>query len=179
MAELRFESPVVRPAVRQSSVTVTDETATAKILVQAQAGTAAAAHLAVPFGAGRRDEAGTLIAATRPDEWLLLGPLDRAGAIAVGIPRDGHVSIVDWTHARAMLRVSGEAAAGALEKVCSLDFSDPMTPDGAVTSASVAKVTCDLIRDDQGKRSYLILCDRSFGQYLYDALIDAAAEFGV
>ena len=35
-----------------------------------------------------------------------------------------------------------------LEKVCSLDWSDPMTPDGAVASASVAKVTCDIARND-------------------------------
>lgn len=176
MAELRFESPVVKWTVVQSAVTVADESVSAKVLVRAESASPAATHLAVAFGASRR-EGDTLIAATRPDEWLLLGPLDQAGAIADAIPRDGHVGVVDWTHGRAMFRVTGDWAASALEKVCSLDFSDPMTPDGAVTSASVAKVACDLIRDDQSNPSYLILCDRSFGQYLYDALIDAAAEF--
>ena len=67
-----------------------------------------------------------------------------------------------------------------LEKVCSLDWSDPMTPDGAVASASVAKVTCDIARNDvDGTPSYLVFCDRSFGQYLFDALIDAGNEFGL
>ena len=78
--------------------------------------------------------------------------------------------------------VAGEAAASTLEKVCSLDWSDEMMPDGAVTSASVAKVACDVIRHDSATGSgtttaYWIAADRSFGQYLHDALLDAAAEF--
>ena len=45
--------------------------------------------------------------------------------------------------------------------------------------ASVAKVTCDIVRNDvNGIRSYLISCDRSYGQYLFDAILDARHEFG-
>ena len=55
-----------------------------------------------------------------------------------------------------------------------------MMPNGAVTSGSAAKVTCDLIRNDlDDTPSYLILCDRSFGQYLFDTIIDAGDEFGI
>ena len=58
------------------------------------------------------------------------------------------------------------------------DWSDAMTPNGAVVSASVAKVTCDLAREDRGEQpTYLVACDRSFGQYLFDALLDAGDEF--
>lgn len=93
---------------------------------------------------------------------------------------DGHASVVDWTHGRAAFRLSGAPAASALEKVCSIDWSDNMTPDGAVVSASVAGAGCDIVRNDAtGAPSYLILCDRSFGQYLFDAILDACAEFGV
>jgi len=61
-----------------------------------------------------------------------------------------------------------------------LDWSDAMTPNGAVASASVAKVTCDIARcDGDSAPSYMIFCDRSFGQYLFDALIDAGEEFGL
>ena len=76
------------------------------------------------------------------------------------------------------LRLTGVRSASALEKVCSLDFDDMMFPDGATGSASVAKVSSDLIRDDiNDEPSYLILADRSFGQYLYDAVHDATTEF--
>ena len=55
-----------------------------------------------------------------------------------------------------------------------------MSPDGAATSASVAKITCDVIRADiDDDPSYLIACDRSYGQYLFDALLDAGAEFDI
>ena len=78
-----------------------------------------------------------------------------------------------------MFRLSGGDAARSLEKMCGLDWSDNMMPDGAVTSGSVAGVTCDLIRNDaDATQSYLVLCDRSFGQYLFDTLIDAGDEFG-
>ena len=109
---------------------------------------------------------------------MLLGDDDAVKRRVDGIPLDGHVSIVDWTHGRAQFRVTGDFATSVLEKVCGLDWSNDMMPNGAVTSGSVAKVTCDLIRSDvDDTPSYLVLCDRSFGQYLFDALIDAGNEF--
>ena len=46
--------------------------------------------------------------------------------------------------------------------------------------SSVAKLVTDVVRDDRGAtRSYLLHCERSSGQYLYDALLDAGAEFGI
>ena len=55
-----------------------------------------------------------------------------------------------------------------------------MTPDGAAFRSSVAKVVTDVVRDDEdGSPSYLLHCERSYGQYLFDALLDAGDEFGV
>ena len=93
---------------------------------------------------------------------------------------EGFVSIVDISHGRAMLRISGSDSVDVLAKVCNVDLADDMTPDGAVFSGSVAKVTCDLVRDDRDAgRSYLISCERSFGGYLFAAMADACAEFGI
>jgi heterotetrameric sarcosine oxidase gamma subunit len=135
--------------------------------------------MGVPFGGSRlHDE--VLISGQRPGEWLLLGSATAIGAAASSIDQTGHVSIVDHTHSRALFRLVGETASGLLEKVCSLDWSDAMTPNGAVVSASVAKVTCDIVRNDhQGTPSYLIACDRSFAQYLFDAVLDAGKEFDI
>ena len=37
-----------------------------------------------------------------------------------------------------------------------------------------------MIRDDRdGVRSYLLHCERSSGQYLFDGLLDAGAEFDI
>ncbi len=182
---LEFESAVVRryPAAEPGELVLFDASATVKWLVRAAADSAVAQQLGAPFGSSRRAPGGALVLGSRPGEWILLGTAesaaDAAGALD-GVAGEDFVTALDWTHGRALFRLTGHDAARMLEKVCSLDWSEEMTPDGAVASASVAKVTCDLAREDfDGKPSYLIFCDRSFGQYLFDALIDAGDEFGL
>jgi len=180
-----FESPVVRSyeTAPGGSLVLSDASATTKWLVRGESDGAAADRLAGPFGSSHFTEGEALVLGSRPGEWIVLGA---AGAVAEvvsgldGLDSSDFVSALDWTHGRALFRVTGLDAPRMLEKVCSLDWSDPMTPDGAVASASVAKVTCDIARNDMDDTpSYLIFCDRSFGQYLFDALIDAGDEFGV
>lgn len=173
-----FESPIVATYPHGSGeLELRDESSVTKLVVRAAADTAAAAALDVTFGSSRMLH-GALVVGQRPGEWTVIGHRDMAGGVVAGLDRSGHVSIVDHTHARAAIRVIGEAAARVLEKVCGLDWDDDMTPDGAATSASVAKVTCDIVRRDlAGVRAYLLICDRSFAQYLFDALLDAGAEF--
>ena len=44
----------------------------------------------------------------------------------------------------------------------------------------MAKLVTDVVRDDRdGTPSYLLHCERSSGQYLFDAVLDAGAEFGI
>lgn len=181
MPELNLASPVTSTYAPNEGapLSLTDQTDQAKVVVRAASGTAARKALAVSYGQSRSDGE-VLITGSRPDEWMLLGPHAAVKSAVDGLPTEGHVSVVDWTHGRALFRLTGDVAASALEKVCGLDWSDDMTPDGSVVSASVAVVSCDLVRNDvDGTPSYLVLCDRSFGQYLFDALIDACNEFGV
>ena len=123
---------------------------------------------------------GTLVCGTRPDEWTIYGAAGQAAAISATVPTDGFVTVIDITHGRAMLRISGSNATSALNKICNLDLGDELTPDGAVFSASVGNVGCDLVRDDQGgQKSFLIGCERSFGRFLFIAVVDSCTEFGV
>ncbi len=72
------------------------------------------------------------------------------------------------------------AAAQTLNKLCAIDLSDRVTPDGTAFRSSVAKLATDVVRDDfDGTRSYLLHCERSSGQYLFDVLLDAGREFGI
>lgn len=180
-----FESPVVRSYATgdgSGSLVLSDVSATTKWLVRASADSATAERLQAPFGASVTAPGGALVMGSRPGEWIIIGSADVVGEAVAGLGAagDDFVSVLDWTHGRALFRVTGSDAPRMLEKVCSLDWSDPMTPEGAVASASVAKVTCDIARSDaDATASYLIFCDRSFGQYLFDALIDAGEEFGL
>ena len=182
MSEISFKSPVdVGPLTSpDGSVTVADAASTTKVQVRAAADTAAAAGLGVSYGRSQRRPDGTLVCGTRPDEWTIYGAAGQASAISATVPTDGFVTVIDITHGRAMLRISGSNATSALNKICNLDLGDELTPNGAVFSASVGSVGCDLVRDDQGgQTSFLIGCERSFGRFLFIAVVDACTEFGV
>ncbi len=161
---------------------ITDCTPLAKVLVHAPANGPVAKALGVPFGRLRRDESSGVIIGSGPGEWLLLGPPSTAPALAAKVQELGHsddVSAVDVTHARAMIRLVGDRAAPVLSKVCAIDFDDSVTPNGAALRSSVAGVVTDIVRHDLGgDRSYLLHSERSFGQYLFDALVDAGREYG-
>ena len=126
-------------------------------------------------------------------EWLLIGSPGQSTVLGARLERiaaqaSGElVTWVDLTHGRALMRLTGFSAPAVLAKVCGIDLSEDVTPDGAAFRSSVASLATDVIRDDLGGsghgakagRSYLLHCERSSGQYLFDALLAAGAEFGI
>ena len=67
-----------------------------------------------------------------------------------------------------------------LSKLCSINLADKVTPNGRAFRTSIAGVNTDIIRDDTNTgRSYLLHVERSSGQYIFDALLDAGIEFGI
>ena len=182
MSETTFKSPVdIGPlSAPDGSVTVADAASTTKVQVRAGADTAAASQLGVAYGSSQRRADGALVCGTRPDEWTIYAGAGQASAITSTISTAGFVTVIDITHGRAMLRISGSNATPALNKICNLDLSDEVTPNGAVFSGSVGNVGCDLVRDDEdGQTSFLIGCERSFGKFLFAAVADACTEFGL
>lgn len=167
-----------------AALRLADHTPLAKVLVRAAPGGTVAAHLGVPFGRASRDRHGTLVIGCDPDGWLLLGPPGSEAAIASRLREvvdATPVSVLEiFSHARALVRLTGADAPRLLAKVCAVDLDDGVTPDGAAFRSSVAKVATDVVRDDvSGERSYLLHCERSCGQYLFDALMDAGEELGI
>lgn len=171
-----------------AGLTITDCTPLTKVQLRAPIGGQAAAALGVRFGRAARDAAGTLVVGSGPGEWLLLAAPGQAQAleperIAAEGPGES-VTWVDITHGRALIRLSGSSGPGTLAKLCGIDLGDEITPDGAAFRTSVAALATDVIRDDllsaDGRtRSYLLHCERSSGQYLFDAMLRAGAEFGI
>jgi heterotetrameric sarcosine oxidase gamma subunit len=156
-----------------------DCTPLAKVLVLATTG----GDLSVSFGRTARDEHGTLVVGSGPGEWLLLAAPGTGAKVAGRVEEtqdEGLVSVFDVTHGRALVRITGVRTPELLAKVCGVDLSGKVTPDGAAFRSSVAKLVTDVVRDDlQGERSYLLHCERSSGQYLFDALLDAGDEFAI
>ena len=174
-----------------AGLTLTDLAPLAKAAVRASVDSALARALGMPFGRAARDSDGALVVGSGPGEWLVVGPigtgralLGRLGEMTAKAGGQDLVTILDLTHGRALLRLTGAQAAAVLAKLCAIDLADARTPNGAAFRSSVAKLVTDVVRDDQQSLagpvpSYLLHCERSYGQYLFDALLDAGAEFGI
>ena len=138
-----------------TGLTITDCTPLAKVQLRAPAGGLAAAEIGVRFGRAERDPAGTLVVGSGPGEWLLLAApgqapdlASRLASIAERAPGE-HVTWVDLTHGRALIRLTGSPAVGVLARLCGIDLSDEITPQGAAFRTSVASLATDVIRDDR------------------------------
>lgn len=174
--------------VATGPLTLCDESPLAKAGVRAPFDGAGRAALGVGFGRTARADLGTgdvLVVGSGPGEWLVLGAPGTAGALRAAITQrlagtGEFTTVLDLTHGRALLRLHGAAAPTVLAAVCAIDFADAVTPDGAALRTSLAAVVTDVVRDDrQGVRSYLLHVERSSGQYLADALLDAGAPSGL
>ena len=162
---------------------ITDCTPLAKILVLASTDGEIAHTLSVPFGRAARDAHGMLVVGSGPGEWLLLSTSGTGATVKDRIEQvqdEGLISVFDATHGRALVRITGAKAPDLLAKVCAIDLGDEITPNGAAFRSSVAKLVTDVVRDDlDGERSYLLHCERSSGQYLFDVLVDAGDEYDI
>jgi heterotetrameric sarcosine oxidase gamma subunit len=160
-----------------------DHTPQTKVLVRASADGRLAVRLGVRFGQAIADGHGTLVVGSGRGEWLLLAPPNSLDAVTSRLDAadDDLVSVVDVTHGRALMRLTGADAHRLLAKLCAIDLASG-APDGTALRTSVAEVATDVVRDDMRstmERSYLMHCERSTGQHLFDALLDAGREFGV
>lgn len=140
-----------------------------------------------------RDGSGVLVAGVGPEEWLMIGSPGGSLPSAITKTNDGATpsTVVDLTHARALIRIVGADSARVLSKLCGINFSDTTTPNDTALRTSVARLVTEIIRNDRAEpfaaatdpgelvRSYLIMCERSAGQYLFDTLLDAGQEFGI
>jgi heterotetrameric sarcosine oxidase gamma subunit len=111
-----------------------------------------------------RSSADGLVWSVSPGEWTVLGGRPAGGA-------------VDLTHVRAMFRLAGSHAAAMMNRVCALDFSDGMFPRGAAARTLFAGVATEIVREENGTPSYLLLPSRSYHTYILDVIRDAGSEF--
>jgi heterotetrameric sarcosine oxidase gamma subunit len=164
------------------ALTISDRTPWAKVLVHAAEDGPYSRTAAVGFGRAARGDRVVEIG-SGVGEWLLLGPVGAAGDLMAraAARTDGElVSVLDLTHGRALMRLTGEVAPSVVAKLCGIDLADVVTPNLAAFRSLVANVATDVVRDDvAGVRSYLLHCERASGQYLFDELLDAGVEYGL
>ena len=178
-----FEGWEISGARSEAPLRITDCTPLAKVGVRADPEGDLASALGVPFGHAQRDQQGSLVIGSEPGEWLVLAAAGTARSVVDGIQRlagEEFASVINLTHGRALVRLTGGDAKRLLAKLCAIDWNETVTPDGSALRTSIAAVVTDVIREDDGTTaSYWLHCEWSSGQHLFEALLDAGAEFGI
>ena len=142
--------------------------------------TAAGVELPVQPNTTRR--AGSLTALwLGPDEWLLTAP---AGEERVLVPAiraalgDRHGAVIDLTESRTVIAASGAHVRDLLAKGCTLDLHPRAFKVGACAQSGLARAGALLHLVDETP-TFEITILRSFADYMWVWLADAAREYGV
>ena len=156
--------------------TISDLSRLAKWTVRAAPDGPTATALPAPGQLERID--GTLRIGGAPGDWLIVAAPGQPAGVAAATGE--FVSVVDVTHGRALLRLTGEAGRDLMSKICAVNLADRVFPNGTWLRTSIAHIVTDLARDDVGASlSFLLHCERSASPSLLSGLLAAGAEFGV
>ena len=152
----------------------------------AEVGTRIAASLGLKLPEAQRAAAGrdgTTAYATAPSTWLvamagaeetLVSTLQRAVGDAA--------SIVDQSHGKTLLRISGARVRDVLDKICRLDLDASAFPPGRCGITHIAHVAVLIARADAGGAAeapaFDLIIPSTFALTVLEAVETAAAEYG-
>ncbi len=140
----------------------------------------AALGLDAPAGPGIATDGAALLVWTGPGQWLalrrgLVGTARYAFARSLTDSLGEAASVTEMTGSRAIFRLEGTRARGALAKIVPVDLDDGVFPPGsaAVTNGGYMPVALWRLAD-----CFEIACYRSYGESLRETLQAASAGFG-
>lgn len=114
-----------------------------------------------------------------PNEWLLICGEDEKAVLAAKL-RDGlgtlFAAVTDVSSGQTIIRIGGQNALDVLAKGCTLDLHPRVFGSGRCAQSSIAKSGA-LIRHVDETPTLDIVVRRSFADYLWQWLTDAAAEY--
>ncbi|BCB06548.1 sarcosine oxidase subunit gamma [Vreelandella venusta] len=115
-----------------------------------------------------------------PDEWLVIVPGGEEFPLETQLRErlgDSHYAISDVSGGQTVLEITGEAARELLMKAVVYDVHPRHFPVGKGVTTVFAKATTILRRPSEER--WELVVRRSFADYCYRWLLDAAAEYGV
>lgn len=114
-----------------------------------------------------------------PDEWWVLGPDGTKLAEQLAKALDGQpAAVTEVGESRCCITVAGPHARELLAKGCPLDLHPSIFQSGRCAQSTLAKAGI-LIHQVSDEPAYDIYVLRSFAEYLWRWLEDAAQEYGV
>ena len=116
-----------------------------------------------------------------PDEWLLVVPEGSKEDTLSALTRElvgRHHAVTDTSDGRAIIGLAGARARDVLMKGCSLDLHQRKFTAGQCAQTRLARCQM-LLHQIKADPVYDIYVQRSFADYVWRWLEDAAAEYGV
>ena len=115
-----------------------------------------------------------------PDEWLVVTAEGREARVAAALRQAlaGAGAVTEVGDARTVIALAGPRAREVLMKGCSLDLHATVFTPGRCAQSAVARAQAILHLVDEAPEFELYV-QRSFAEYLWRWLEDAAAEYGV
>ena len=109
------------------------------------------------------------------NRWMLAGPDALRETIAASLkPADG--SLIDLSHGRTALTISGSKAERVLSKLYAIDFALAAFPTGTGLSTAHHTIFTQIYRDDE--QTFTLFVFRSFARAFWHTLQRAAEETG-
>ena len=113
-----------------------------------------------------------------PQRWLVVDHRDHLESLTASLATslEGFV-VTDLSQARTVLRIGGGKARDVLAKGCALDLHPGVFPVGSCTATSVVGLAAVLVAVDDAP-TYDLHVARTYGQYVWEWICEAAAEYG-
>ncbi len=109
---------------------------------------------------------------------MVQGELNRY--VAASGASSGPAYLTDVTSGYAALLLAGPRSPEVLRKLVDLDVSGGAFPNLTCVQTGVHHTYTILMRlDIQSLRAYLILVSREYGEWLWEAIVETGAEFGI
>ena len=131
-----------------------------------------------------RQKDGSLVARLSNNELLVLSDLHSDATLPATLQDKWSLESTERVYrlprrdSHCWFALSGENAATTLSKVCGVDLRAHKFAEHEIAQTSLAKVNAIILRDDLAATPcFFILSDVSCAEYLWDALLDAMAEF--
>lgn len=144
---------------------------------EAAGGVRDATGLALP-GPRKAEIAGDAMAVwIQPSGWLVIRPRGEEGALAKKLGGNEAMAVVDQSHGRCVLRLSGAHAGGVLAKGSRVDLHPRVFPPGSAATTSIDHLTVTIVKVD-AVPSFDLILPSSFAEAFLDWLRTSATEFG-
>ena len=113
-----------------------------------------------------------------PNEWMVTVPGGTETEMEVRLRENltGHFAVVDVSGGQTRVLLSGADVANVLKKSSGYDFDEQVFGAGRCAQTTLAKATALVSKQSDG--SFELIIRRSFADYLFAWIADAAGEYG-